>query len=450
MRQFSVLLPIIARNAPDQSEVIEVISEPGQPHSGGDHQTIGSQEPALCRLGHLYPSARRAFGAAQKFCANRPWLALYQIFKRRALLDIQWLYPSRPPIVVEGESSDLGLALLLLMNPCRSTRSRIIATGALESTTDDLSVTAIGRLAEKLDLIREWRMNGGGRTQADEEILFFTPLEYFPEEGDHPVGIETLEKKCEELRDIGIVVCPVGSLREAAGLLGITHAPYLPQDRWILRLLTMLAVGAMCLLPWIWWTNHPIPVSFAVPHGMVTAPEPFWDCGPRLPLSRVGNTPELPTGVTLGWRVRVGNSESFDVKLLSHFGVGSNEPRYHVLVALLSQYSPTELKRPKYQIVEGSVTEGRMSPGALWEGTIDLNDTPETSSLMLLAQRTEFDLVALRDRLARNFPKSKGSDPATNVGLSVNSAEEFLMNSAPGAVAFMFRTVRRERECAMI
>lgn len=122
----------------------------------------------------------------------------------------------------EGSSAELGFALALLLGD-HSSEYDIIATGALGGLADHVSVDAVTKLPEKLQLVRQDKLQG---RFSDKPVVVFTPLTYVNRFGEQARVAELVE--AAELAAVGIRVVPIESLSAALDfLLPQIDDPYL-------------------------------------------------------------------------------------------------------------------------------------------------------------------------------------------------------------------------------
>lgn len=127
---------------------------------------------------------------------------------------------------ITGNSSDLGLALCLLMDVTQCRVKTLAATGELADAQDgkdarDLLVKPVAGVQAKLRLLIDNKKTG---KLADDLNLVITPKQHILWRGEPACAVlERVENLAEvaELQGLGIRVCPVNSLAEAAKEAGI-------------------------------------------------------------------------------------------------------------------------------------------------------------------------------------------------------------------------------------
>jgi hypothetical protein len=162
-----VLIPIVKPGTNDSAKSLsaddQLINVYTQPYTFGDdidNQAIDKdwdRVAATLRKVNpvLYRSGSVAAGAVRKLGLKRPKVAFYQWFKPQAWLEQQRLYSSYPEYLSEGNSAELGLALVLLMAASGSPYRYVIATGSLGGQTQlirerDVKVLPVSQLEKKL------------------------------------------------------------------------------------------------------------------------------------------------------------------------------------------------------------------------------------------------------------------------------------------------------------
>lgn len=462
-----VFIPIVAPGAglgafqPGRSaalngaRLIEVYS---QRYTAGDEERRKLDEKALdkdwdrvaapLRKIGLYQAGCAAASAVHKLGLKRPRTALYQWLKPQAWIEGQRLHSFSPQGPTEGSSAELGLAVTLLMSAAGAPHRHAFATGVLSHNpgprTNDVEILPVGRLPEKLDLvIQHLTEQGLPSTPRKRKLLFFTPTHF------EQNGVTTPVKDLagvQELSRLGVEVVPVAWLSEVARTLHAHKSRYLFQD----RLLQLLAGGLVLLgllgAGWSWWRHAPIPLAYLPASPEAAAAEPFEVCFTEhggyypLALGQAGVVHTIPVNATLGWKVKVGAADSLAARLgawLGHAG-------YYVAQVMIAESSPAKVITPR---LSGEDQGVRIPPGHPWEWAWKLSDRAESNGLVLLAQRhAPFDPDELRNRLLRRFPQAGGGGP-DRARLDVTAAVNFMSRQAPGAVAFIIRTVEEHSGC---
>ena len=397
----------------------------------------------------LYHAGCAAASAARKVGIEPPIMALYQRVSRLAWIEGQRLQPAVSKGPSEGQSAELGLALVLLMSASGGHDQQIIATGALGGqplgvSTDDVEVLPVGSVPEKLRLVATLARNKAlPRFDERRKLLFFVPKRY--QQDDVWLDTKTLPE-VEELAKFGVRVVPVSRLSEAASILDARRSRHLFYDRILQAAMIMLLVFGTAGFAWSQWSSHrTIPVRFVPGGGSALSAEPYQVCFTRdggfypMPLAKNGMRSGLPVGETIGWRVQIGEPlehQSFVDRWLA-------PKRYRVAQAMLSQQSKVKVMVPETPD-GGPVT---IAPGDIWEWGWQLNDEPEINSLVLLAMGDKpIDADALRSDLIERFPQAGGSQPGQE-GLDVTAAANYLASRAMGAAKFNLQTLERTSEC---
>ena len=401
------------------------------------------QVAAPLRKAGLYHAGCVAAGAVRKLGLRRPPAAPYQWLRPRAWIEGQRLHAGGPPVLTEGESAQLGLALVLLMTGAGTAARRVLATGALggqprDAEAVDVAVLPFGGLPAKLRLVLDLARRDAlpGRTPGGRELLFFTPRR-FERDGAPPVEVLDLPEVGELARE-GVRVVPVARLSEAARALGALRARTLAADRVLQAAALAVALIGTAGAGWLAWRDAPIAMAFVPPDG-ATGAEPFRVCFTAdgaydpVPLGRDGIAPVIGAGETLGWRVRVGEPGGDPAGGLGRWLGGGDG--YYVAQAMVSELSRAKVAVPRLGGGEGAL---RVAPGGLWEWSWELDRRPETSGLVLLARRdAPFDPDELRAALVERFPRA-AADTGDGT-LDVTAAVNFLAKQAPGAVTFVLK-----------
>jgi hypothetical protein len=395
----------------------------------------------------LYQAGCAAASAVRKLGIRQPLTALYQRISRLAWIEGQRLQPAGARGPSEGQSAELGLALVLLMCASGSRHRQVIATGALGGQPhgvleDDVEVLPVGSLPEKLRLVSTLAQHGGlPGVGSGTEVLFFTPRRF--EQDGLWSEVETLPEVAR-LKELGVRVVPVERLSQAASELKALRARHLFHDHLAQAMVGLLLMVGLAGYGWSALRQQPIEMTFLPGGGAALDPEPYQACFTPdggfypIPLGREGLARSIPVGETLGWRVQVGAPPN------GRSGVASwlAPDEYYVAQVMVSERS-----RAKVIVPQRAGTEViTVPPGGIWEWGWQLNDETENNGLVLLAQAEEpFDPEALRAALVERFPPAAGG--GEDGEMDVTAAINFIAGKAPGAATFIIKTVERSVRC---
>lgn len=404
------------------------------------------QIAAPLRKAGLYYAGCVAARAVQKLGLKRPRAALYQFFRSHAWIEGQRLHSSSPQGPTEGHSAELGLALALLLGASDTHRQSVIATGALShnpsSREHDWEVLPVGSLPEKLRLVIQHVKEKGLPNVAKRNVLaFFTPRHF--EQNGTLTAVENL-KEVQELSRLGVNVVPISWLSEAAQVLHAHNTRYLFYDRLIQLLFGGFAAFVLLGASWSWWRYQTIPMDYIPTDPRTLAAEPFVVCATKegnrpLPVRQQGLVHVIAINSTLGWKVKIGDPNSWHAKL----GSLLNYQGYYVAQVMISEFSKPKIIVPR---LEGTNQPLRILPGGVWQWGWKLNQNMENNGLVLLAQRhTPFNPLDLQKRLLQRFPQAAAN--AARDQLNVTAAVNFMHRQAPGAIDFIFQTVEAEPRC---
>ena len=395
----------------------------------------------------LYQAGCAAASAVRKLGIRQPLTALYQRISRLAWIEGQRLQPAGARGPSEGQSAELGLALVLLMCASGSRHRQVIATGALGSqphgvVEDDVEVLPVGSLPEKLRLVATLAQHGGlPGVGSGADMLFFTPRR-FEQEGLWS-EVESLPEVAR-LKELGVRVVPVERLSQAAAELKALRARHLFHDRLAQAVVAGLLIVGLAGYGWSALRQQPIAMTFLPGGGAALDPEPYQACFTDdggfypIPLGREGLARSIPVGETLGWRVQVGEPQNGPSGLAGWFA----PDQYYVAQVMVSERS-----RAKVIVPQRAGTDViTVPPGGIWEWGWQLNDRTENNGLVLLAQAEKpFDPDALRAALIEQFPPAAGSPDGGEI--DVTAAINFIAGKAPGAATFIIKTVERSVRC---
>ncbi|MCP4699080.1 MAG: hypothetical protein GY862_19840 [Gammaproteobacteria bacterium] len=405
----------------------------------------------------LYNPGYAAAKAVRKLGLKRPRCALHQWLRPSAWFEWQRLHSLARPENVEGDSAELGMALVLLMGASGSREHTVIATGKLDGKIfsgdrqNDTRIAPVGSLKEKLELV----LRDFPETPAAEKTLFFIPGQVSPQDPAPAGENREIQEVIGKLRERRIEVMPVEFLSDAARTLKAYKAGYTFWDR-VLKWLfcVLLPILLICLGSVLGygkgWADRALEMRF-VPGDNVIAPhaEPFVVCRNgeiyeylALEKDEDGFVPILYPDETLGWRVRIGESAGMDALLHEHIGYQG----YYVAMANVSEFSRTYIKAAEDEYHRPV----RIAPGELWEWRwtfqLPAGRQQEENVLILLAQRhAPFNSDIMHKALAAYLADFSADD---NVSPHFDAARAFIIRSlAPGTVGFPFRIAAGEREC---
>ncbi|MGI9332522.1 MAG: hypothetical protein ACR2RL_05130 [Gammaproteobacteria bacterium] len=445
----TVFIPVVrhqgAGNAGDTAgELLEIYSTSDEPRAPGDRARLEAKglEPVVADLRRspsLYEAGVAAVAAFRKLRPRpRAWAFYQRLWAGSAARDQQVrLVNARGP--TEGRSAELGLALALFMTACASSTRCVFATGALSRLqspdepsrnpwrADDIEVVEVDNLPVKLALIRDALTAGNLGDATDEtQIVCITP-QTCAEGRVHDLP------EARQLVAIGVRLIPVIWLSEALRALGATHMRATRIDRWLASCALILCAGAVFTVAGAALVNSPIPLAFRAGAGQMPG-APYISCGsnaPSYPLVQDGPRKQIPAGTKLGWQVAVEDAQR--IRTTSFRALGWTG--YHLTHVLLSETSATKVRSDVQPTLPGEVAE------FWWE----LDSTPETMALVVLATRFHsLDPEQLMNVLRDRFPAHFGPEQEP---LDITEAVNFLRQLAPGIVSFVFESRTMPKRC---
>lgn len=461
-----VLIPIVkpgnndvAESSSINDQLIEVYTQPYTFGDDTDNRAIDKdwdRVAATLRKAKLYDSGCVATSAVHKLGLKKPKMAIYQWLKPQAWLEKQRLYLSYPEYSVEGNSAELGLALVLLMAASGSPYRQVIATGALRGKNGqtqllrehDVKVWPVGKLEEKLKLVIQKVEKG--ELLRDKNLLFFIPKYY--NQGETRIEVESLPE-VQTLRALGIQVVPIEWLSEAAEQLKADTARYLPQDLILKWFIITLLVISLSWSSWVGWRDRAIEMEFLKPRNTFTFAEPYLVCDIKnQPLEKAHNPVEIkrnketylvPTiNSTLGWQVKLGQANSFDTLLNRWMGY---QGYYVAAIGVSESKILPEILIPRKKEKNGIV---RIPPGENWRRYVKIKEVPNTTVILILvAQRYEpIDSDEIIDSI-KQFKQTITT--TTNVGEpDIRTITDFILSQFPSGLLFRFKTVEEKLECS--
>jgi hypothetical protein len=457
-----VLIPIVklrnndaVESSATNDQLIEVYTQPYTFGDDTDNQAIdkGWDRVAvtLRQINQvLYRSGGVAAGMVRKFGLKRPRMAFYQWLKPQAWLEQQRLYSSAPKELSEGNSAELGLALVLLMAASGSPYRQVIATGALSGQTQlirerDVEVQPVNNLVEKFKLVIQQVEEG--KLPRDKNLLFFIP-KYYDQKKTKRVEVESLPE-VQTLRTLGIQVVPIEWLSEAAEKLKTNTARYLPQDLILKWFIIALLLVSLSWVSWVEWRDRAIEMEFLKPNNSFTFAEPYLVCDIKnQPLEKVHNPIEIKRNkVThfvpvinsaLGWQVKVGQADNFDTLLSQWLGYQG----YYVAAILLSE-SEMEIITSRKKEESGIV---RIRSGEDWRRYVTFEDGPDNTTviLILVAQRHK---PINSSKLTTSIEQFRQTITTNAVEPDIRAKTDFILSQFPGGLIFRFKTVEEKLEC---
>ncbi|UYO54597.1 hypothetical protein [Rhodopseudomonas palustris] len=328
-------------------------------------------------------------------------------------------------------SAELGLALAKLMYIAQSPAALVIATGALDTGGGEANVRIrpIHHLRTKLSHVLEYFGQPGVSSPPE---LFFTP----ETDVDGALVVQKYAELIACLRTIGIIVVPVGTLRDAAAKLGAMRIAAGARQRWGRRAIIAAGLLATMMLGLFVASERSIvlefmPRAFAdgrivetpvrlrelVEGGEHVAPP----CTPShgLPLFQVGEqfAAEVRSGDVDGWMEAI-------------------DRHYHVLVAVSAKSGSKVLTLPAPTNATG------IKAGDTIRYRFDIVDGPDEDNLIVVLARRwrPFDAERLSTELHHRLDHLQPTE-------RLAAARAYLASVAPGALEFMFRTVKGDPSC---
>lgn len=443
--RWNVYIPLVKQGETSQQQLLHVYSEPYLFGNDTDDilKKIHSEQKAInkslnpivsnLRRIALYQSACIAASAVKRLGLKKPRCAFYQWFKPQAWLEHQRLYPGREIPCIEGNSAELGLALVLLASGANSKHTRIIATGRLsEETLDkdneqDTRIAPIGFLKEKLEILLEEFISN------KEEIICFIPHSISPENTSNIEYNNEIQALIAKLANNNIKVIAIEFLSQAATYLKAHKAAYTSKDkilRWFICLLAPLLLSIST--GYLWWKNHPISMQFV---NSETDSNPFLICLDSLTAKPLANgaIPILYSNNTIeviGWKVKLSDPTNWDNFFQKTLGFQG----YYLAVASISEHSP-----PAIHAIQENTSFTRKQAGELWEKRwqfkLPEGETEEENVLILLAQRH-----------APFYPEQILSGLEQKNGL--NAKAEYIKQHSTSSLEFWFQIQKGESLCS--
>ena len=435
-KRYTVLIPLVnpAENTSNH-DLLEIYSDPYQYNE--DFEEFLKQElksiskgweriTARLRAINLQASAHNAVEAARKLGLSKYPLSLYQFFKPQAWLERQRLGVVNPVRVSEGDSAELGLALVLLISASGSKHTQIIATGKLRAQgpkIHDVEVLPVAGVEEKLRFLSLARMQGN---LPEKPLLCFTPLHYFKADGE--IGNVCDLPEFELLKKRNIEIVPIGWLSEAMTYMRIYATRNMAADRLLVAALSFMITGTMIFSLYQYELWREIPLEWVFP--FKKQGQPFQVCLNKkgesknltyLAIDQHGKQSIAPETV-MGWYLEL-NPNYYDIL--------RPENGYLVTNILVGEISDIVV----YQNTKNSPFLNNRQPYYSW---ISIGSQEEDRVLIVLVSREMLDPNQIKDEFNLKFQRN----PITHT-FELNSAVNFLMKKAPGKIMYSFTQTKK-------
>ena len=389
---------------------------------------------------HIYPTLNELLGVQYYNKSIKPYLAAYRFLPsqiqhrlenfRLISGDGEWVTE------IEGESSDLGIALCLLMACCKSKHRIIAATGVLGDAVEgeggfDSLVKPVAGVQQKLQQLLK---------QAPNDLKFvFTPKQYFTKDHGKIILATVIDlPEVKALNKKGIIVEPVSKLSDAINIL-FSNNLYWRFKCWHInkysRFFSCFLLFLIILAGWLGLSLYkPIDLKF-VAMDKNTFAQPFIVCNEKSKnpdFVDINQNRIVSNHAEIGWLLQVGEpdeSSAWSYKLLSTFGYSGVKP---TLLLISDKH-----ENNTHAIMEPDNRSRLLVPGRKWSYSWQLK--PETlDEEMLLAilvnRHSSLDIEKLRHELLDSR-------------LSLDEIEGKIRKIADGAVSFRFVTQAGVKHC---
>ena len=421
----------------------EELGDADKQHSKNLEATIAGFSP----IGR-YESARKAFTAVKNLTqfAKGNFLPLNNC-RLRSVDGAGWVNQ------IIGNSSDLGMALCLLMAIGQCKTKVVAATGELGNAMEaqnasDAVVKPVRGVPEKLQLIIEQKRQG---LLADLTLLLL-PKQYYLDQSDilEPVyyaddGVMPLSKlpEIEQLKRLGVKIVTVSTLQEAVEQIGIKI--YRWKKFWWFRRRYWLATAFVVIISsslLITELNRTVDLAWIGRPGK--APEPYIVChyeyGQPAVFADLGrnqqHTPVVPINSRLGFGVQLGGKEKQNARL---------EQFLHDWFGYKGLYVTRVMIGQKSGIINDGLPikqfDNRFRPGRSITYASAVNETEETMLFTIMVNRWQMpDIAALTKELQGSVGKDED-----NINLAV--IQQTLSRHADGSLNFIFVTEKGTALC---
>lgn len=415
-----VLIPLVGAGGTGALARIAADGQSGDPHPA----QLDRRLSPLLQSG-LYPAGEQALAAVRLLNLPRGSALGNRL---RAAAGEEALHVVNPGDIrglgpENSSSSELGLALALLMFCAQTPETRALASGALDlnGAGHDAPVVPVHHLGEKLRLALQYFDQPGGPPAPR---WFLVPTV----DPDGSLVQDKYRAQSAALQARGIELCYVSTLGEAARILGAhryapTRAAYLL--RWavgaLCAALAVITLVRVCL-------DAPIALSFAPvadsEHSLIATP---------VRVRTRGGSPELlaPCRLDDGQLPAFTIGDGIAMQLHAGSADGWSLGGYHLaLVAVSASAGVKVLPVSPSQVLK---------PGGDVGYQVDVPGPEEETLLIWLAKRgAAFDLAALQDRLRR-------AETALRPGDNISAVRNILQHAAPGMLTYDFRSVGADK-----
>jgi hypothetical protein len=318
-------------------------------------------------------------------------------------------------------SAELGLALALLMYRAQTGPRAVLASGTLGLNQGgrDVPVLPVHHLAQKLRIVVQYFSQPGAPPAPG---ILLVPLQ----DPDGVAVASRYHREVQSLRNLGIELHGVGTLADAARLVGARRLAVSPAARRMRQVLAGVVSGLAAFASLHACYNAPIPLSFAtvaMENGTIAATPARYrlrsSAVELLPPCRLAGSdaPGFIVGERMAVRLRTGGARDRAAWLGGY---------QHMLVSISSSSGAKVLPPP---------TSNAIASGAETGYLIDVDAPEEETLLIWLAKRGKpFDAAALDAKLRQTLQPLRPTE-------RINAARNLLQNAAAGVLIYSFRSI---------
>lgn len=419
-----------------------------------DKQKSKNLIPTIAYLSQVsrYESARKAYIAIKNLTQAAPTNFLALDNRRVHSADgAGWVSH------IMGNSSDLGIALCLLMDISQSNTLVVAATGELGDAMENPDIfnaviKPVKGVQQKLQLIIEQKQQG----LLPELKLILTPVQHFcyQRKSQNPVLelVNTL-KEVAVLEALGVRVIGVKTLAEAARKLnievsGVTWHSFIKLlFAWRYKFLLSISIG--CMLVFGAWLavemTKPVKLEW-LPRTPERNAEPYIVCafnpdGTAVFSDLILNKqriPEMPTNSQIAWKIRLGDDSEVNTLFYrtAHDWFG-----YKGLYPTLVMIGKKSGIESDYSIFLPIETDRRIPPGRILSYGWGVDDIEETMLLVIIVNRWHStNINDLKKNLQANFG-------TLDKNMNLPAIEQYLAEQSDGSLHFLFTTQTGASNC---
>jgi hypothetical protein len=333
---------------------------------------------------------------------------------------------------INGESSDLGIALCLLMAAKNCKEQIIAATGALgdaQNSKDfhDSVVMPVADMAIKLNLIIELKQNGN---TLDGLKKIFTPKQHIIENNN--LELVTNLTEVEILKNLGVDVICIATLSEALPSLKIPIASTTLKNWFNYLAIAALLIAALLTGMKATYMQQAVNLNWQAPE-LGYPSRPFLVCAYDSIKRETHNQPIkddkiVPINTKIGLFVQSNPDQGWQLWL---YQLMQKWRGYQGLSYAMVLIGETSGINAPYIVMQPSKNDRFSNPGGIFAQYLQIGEQSENHLLMVLANRDgAIDIADLRTKIINRFKNEKT--------INFSEMEQFISQIVDGTIAYNF------------